>query len=268
MNKPLKEIDWTPNSEKGTPLFPGEKPSPRFTMGDPKKIAAQIIEHEKKSGEHTIKAAELLVKARKAFEYEYKGRGLNWEQWCDEFIKLSQSRIRELLQIGRADDPAEELEELRAKTRARVQKHREKKNGEAPLRNGGDDESVSPGDTQPAKLNQTRLAEIGTQLVNEANDLTTFDKIDATPQHAGIAVLLAVIDSDGRTFVKQYLDDKSVLQAALAAVGKSKNIAEVEQEASDLSADKMEVRKKAVASGLKRSPNIDKAHQTPQAVSQ
>ena len=252
MNNPLKEIDWTPDSEKGTPLFPDNKPDPRFTMGDPKKIAAQIIEHEKKSGEHTIKAAELLVKARKAFEYEYKGRGLNWEQWCDEFIKLSQSRIRELLQIGRADDPAEELEELRAKTRARVQKHREKKNGEASLRNGGDDVSASLGDGQPAKLDQARLAEIGMQLVNEANDLATFDKIDATPKHAGIAVLLAVIDSDGRTSIRQYLDDNSVLQAALAAVGKSKQIAEVEQEASDLSADKILTRKQAVASGQRR----------------
>jgi len=228
-------------------------------------IAKQVVEHDQKAGGHIIDAAKLLLEARERIDGGELGK-IKWTAWCEEHINLSASRIRELLQIAKAADPVEELRRLRGMNRARAAKHREAQ-GSAPLRNGGDDVSASPGDGQPAKLDQARLAEIGKQLVNEANDLATFDKIDATPQHGGIAVLLAVIDSDGRTSVRRYLDDSSVLQSALAAVGKSKRISEAEQDASDLSSDRIAMRKEAVASGLKRSPNIDKAHQTPQPVS-
>jgi len=101
----------------------------------------------------------------------------------------------------------------------------------------------------------------------------TFTSSDCDPQPVKwfavmFAVLLAVIDSDGRTSVRRYLDDNSVLEITLAAVGNSKQLAEVEEEASTFSSDKVAMRQRAIANGLQQAAEGGKAPQTSQPVSQ
>ena len=97
-----------------------------------KKIAHCATEAE----EHTIAAILRIREARKRVEAGKAG-DITWQSWARKNIELSPSRLRELHRIAAAEDPRKELERIRKKTQERVERHREKKKGSAPLRNGG-----------------------------------------------------------------------------------------------------------------------------------
>ena len=86
-------------------------------------LAREIVEQVKESDDHEIGAAMLAVDARRRVEAGEAGK-ISWSGWAREHIKLSSSRLSELLRIGQADDPRAELEKVRAQTRERVQKLR------------------------------------------------------------------------------------------------------------------------------------------------
>ncbi len=97
----------------------------------PEDMAVKIVEHSNEADkkyaeadEHLLEAASLIVLARQQVEE----CSLNsWTEWWKQNIALSESRIRELCRIGWADDPRNELQLVRAETRERVARHREKK---------------------------------------------------------------------------------------------------------------------------------------------
>ena len=98
-------------------------------------LAVKIVRYATEAEERTIQAAKLIREARKRVEAGEAG-DTDWTSWAAKNIKLSESRQRELLRIAEAEDPQEELERLREKTRKRVERHRNKKKS-APLPNGG-----------------------------------------------------------------------------------------------------------------------------------
>ena len=84
---------------------------------------------------YVIKAAMLVAEARRRVEAGEAG-DVTWYSWARRHICLSDSRLRELQRIAKADDPARELERQREQTAARQARHREQKSEPAPLRNG------------------------------------------------------------------------------------------------------------------------------------
>jgi hypothetical protein len=98
-------------------------------------LAEKIVRYVTEADDQTIKAAKLILEARKRVEAGEAG-DTTWYEWARNNIKLSESRLRELQRIAKEEDPQEELERLREKTRKRVERHRNKKKS-APLPNGG-----------------------------------------------------------------------------------------------------------------------------------
>jgi len=119
-----------------------------MSANDPLEIVAgKIAVAVKKSDDMTITAALLVHEARQRVKSGEAGPGVKWEAWAAKNIKLSKSRVRELLRIGEADDPDAEMERIRGRTRERVHRHREKSaERKTPLRNGARsaDESLEP----------------------------------------------------------------------------------------------------------------------------
>lgn len=76
---------------------------------------------------HVIAAAARLRELRRRIEAGEAGSGVKWTEWAPKNIKLSSSRISELIAIADAKDPNNELERLRKLNRERVKKAREKK---------------------------------------------------------------------------------------------------------------------------------------------
>jgi hypothetical protein len=98
-------------------------------------LAVKIARYANEADEKTIEAAMLLREARERLEAEGASTA-EWYSWAGKNIKLSETRLRELLSIAEAEDPQKELKRQRNMTRKRVERHREKKKS-APLRNGG-----------------------------------------------------------------------------------------------------------------------------------
>ncbi len=99
-------------------------------------VAEKIARCANRSDDLALTAAMLACEARIRVEKGEAGHGVTWEKWAKENIGLSPSRLRELLQIGKAADPKAKLEEIRGQIKKRVARHR-KKRPSAPLRNGG-----------------------------------------------------------------------------------------------------------------------------------
>ena len=99
-----------------------------------KEVAEQIVVHANKSDEHVIEAALLVRQARERVDAGEAG-DVTWYEWAPRNIGLKKSRLRELQSIAAADDPARELERLRAQNAARQARHREQSGEPAPLRN-------------------------------------------------------------------------------------------------------------------------------------
>lgn len=87
-------------------------------------LAKKIVKCHDKSCESFVDAAIAIAEARKLFK---RRKGFTWTDWCTQKLDLGQSRVRELLQIGKSGNPALALQELRAKTAARVKKNRDSK---------------------------------------------------------------------------------------------------------------------------------------------
>jgi hypothetical protein len=98
-------------------------------------LAQKIAQYANEAEERTIEAAKLIRVLRSRIENGEAGP-VTWYSWARKNIQLSMSRLRELQSIAVAEDPRTELERIRRKTQARVQRHRERKRS-APLRNGG-----------------------------------------------------------------------------------------------------------------------------------
>lgn len=105
-------------------------------------MAKKIVAHVKKSDNHLITAAMLVVEAHNRVRDGAAG-SISWQDWCRKNINLSRSRIRELERIGEANDPDAMLAQIRDQTARRVARHRMKKapakaGSPPPLRNGDD----------------------------------------------------------------------------------------------------------------------------------
>ncbi|MEO0398437.1 MAG: hypothetical protein AAF224_03325 [Pseudomonadota bacterium] len=91
---------------------------------DLEQIALDIEKHENASDVELIKAAKLLHKTKQKFcDGEYTST--NWDDWSQKRLQLKATRIRELLRIGAADNPAEELMRKRRLNADRQRKHRD-----------------------------------------------------------------------------------------------------------------------------------------------
>jgi len=88
-------------------------------------LARDIERHAEQADECVIAATMLLREARVRVEAGEAG-DIKWYAWAEKNIKLSQSRLRDLLRIAEADDPRKELERQRRLLRERVEKHRGK----------------------------------------------------------------------------------------------------------------------------------------------
>lgn len=86
-------------------------------------LARRIVKHTNDADGHVISAAMLLREAHRRVEAGDAG-DIKWYEWAKKNIKLSQSRLRDLLRIAEADDPANELERQRKLMRKRAEKHR------------------------------------------------------------------------------------------------------------------------------------------------
>lgn len=118
-------------------------------------LARQITRCATEADDRTIDAARMIHAARQRIDDGECG-DISWGDWARDNIKLSESRIRELLRVGGADDPKAELEDIREQTRQRVQKHRDKKKANSvPLRNGSADGEVN---TEADVLRQRLIA--------------------------------------------------------------------------------------------------------------
>lgn len=127
-----------------------------------KTLADQINKCVEAADVQIVEAAKLIRTARDHFDKDKKGQ-TTWEHWAREHIKLSESRLRELLRIANADDPQGELDRLRGLNKARQARHRRKNNKKtAPLRNGVESEGISVNleDERHYLLDWTRSAPI------------------------------------------------------------------------------------------------------------
>jgi vacuolar-type H+-ATPase subunit I/STV1 len=106
-------------------------------------IAKRIAECANQADEKVLQAARLIREARKRVEAGQAG-DIKWYPWAETNIKLSKSRLRELLNIAEAEDSKKELERLRGLNNARQTRYRNnnKAKGTAPLRNGGTETKV------------------------------------------------------------------------------------------------------------------------------
>jgi len=102
-----------------------------------KDLARQIAKCSQAADDKTLKAAQLVKEARTRVEQGEAG-DVTWYEWARANIGLSPSRLRELDQIARSDNPAETLELLRTQTRNRVARYRKRQQA-APLRNAAAD---------------------------------------------------------------------------------------------------------------------------------
>ncbi len=98
-------------------------------------LAVKIARYATEADEKIVEAAMLLREARERLKAEGASTA-EWYSWAAENIKLSQTRLRDLLSIAEAEDPGKELKRQRNMVRKRVERYREKKKS-PPLRNGG-----------------------------------------------------------------------------------------------------------------------------------
>lgn len=116
-------------------------------------LAQRITEHSEKSDRCMLEAARLLAEARRRVDAG-EIPGVTWKDWTKKNLSLSPSRIKELLRIGRADDPAAALARQRAVTRSRVKSHRKQKAALDSEREQGavDSDTEEPGATKTGGL--------------------------------------------------------------------------------------------------------------------
>ncbi len=116
-------------------------------------LAQRITEHSESSDRSKLEAARLLADARRRVD-DGEIPGVTWKDWTEENLSLSSSRIKELLGIGQADDPAAALARQRAKTRTRVKSHRKQKAARDSEREQGavDSDTQEPGVTKTGGL--------------------------------------------------------------------------------------------------------------------
>lgn len=114
-------------------------------------LAKKIDEEIKQSDAHIFKAAKMLLVARNRVEGGELGN-LTWTQWVKDNLTIGESRVKELLQIAKSDNPQKELATQRDKNKKRQIKHRAKQVAQPspktvsqpPLRNGGNVHPKTP----------------------------------------------------------------------------------------------------------------------------
>jgi hypothetical protein len=95
--------------------------------GLPLQELIQRIEANVNGADAQILAAALLYReARRRVEAGEEGAGVKWMEWAVKNIKLKSSRLYELEKIADSDDPAAELDVVRASNRERQKRYREK----------------------------------------------------------------------------------------------------------------------------------------------
>jgi hypothetical protein len=72
--------------------------------------------------DRVLERARKIWAARQLVDAGAAGPGATWKAWVTENLDLCPSRVRELLRVGRATDPAAELKELRQEKAASVAK--------------------------------------------------------------------------------------------------------------------------------------------------
>jgi hypothetical protein len=116
-----------------------EKP---IEKGQLEALAEKIAQCANQAEDKVLEAASLMREARKRIVAGQAGE-IKWSVWAEKNIKLSKSRLRELMRIAEAEDPKKELERLRVLNNARQTRHRNNNTkASAPLRNGGNDAKV------------------------------------------------------------------------------------------------------------------------------
>ncbi len=92
-------------------------------------VARRIEQHANQSTDLAIVAGKLILEARGRVEAGEAGK-ISWSGWARENIDLSSSRLRELVRIAKAKDPATAAKQQRAATRKRGAAHRAAKAAE------------------------------------------------------------------------------------------------------------------------------------------
>jgi hypothetical protein len=100
-------------------------------------------------------------------------------------------------------------------------------------------DAANPGRETPTQRSK-RHAEAGEEIVNERNKLATVKKFKETPEEVGPVVLIAYVNPDGTTDLKSFVSDKTVVDMALAVIGK-----ETEEEDADANASSVSVERTA-----------------------
>lgn len=93
-----------------------------------------------------LSAACHLAKARETCKTD----GLKFQEWCEANVQTSYKEVKRLALVGAADDPKLALEDLRAKTLARVRKSRENARATAAPTSAGRVTSATTAGQQPA----------------------------------------------------------------------------------------------------------------------
>lgn len=87
-------------------------------------LAREIVATHKQSDELMINAAKKLFEARKLIE---KTKGVTWKAWCEKNLQLKESRIRDLLAIGKSPQPHQVLQKQREDAADRQKRMREER---------------------------------------------------------------------------------------------------------------------------------------------
>jgi hypothetical protein len=149
-------------------------------------IANKIVEFATQADENVINAAVLVRIAKDRVENGEAGE-ITWTDWAKQHLPLKESRLRELEQIAKANDPNAELDRLRMLSRQRQQKHRNKKaeaakTPAAPLRNGAEAEQKTKtiDDDRQRLIQWTNKAQVE-QITNVLRFIDTIDDSGFSP---------------------------------------------------------------------------------------
>jgi hypothetical protein len=89
-------------------------------------LAQEIAVRAKRADDYVVSAALLFREVRARIEQGELGVGVKWMGWMRKNIKLSESRLFELMLVAEAEDPHKELERIRRLNRERQKAFREK----------------------------------------------------------------------------------------------------------------------------------------------
>ena len=174
------------------------------TLRELKALAREVNAMLDKASKSDLRAFDLrlsaacsLAKARETCKRD----GLKFQDWCEANVETSYKEVKRLALVGEADDPKMALEDLRAKTAARVRKSRENKS--APSSAG---RVSSTAGEQPALSAYT----------------DTLGRVGSLPEKERLKLATEVASGEGMSVVTQ-----AVAKKALAAKDVGVNLAAV-----------------------------------------